>query len=172
MKDGFFVPTVPLGSLPICLLVCYCIWGTLASAMLNNASLSPNLCWLCDKVKGLRKQQAEIFLPAFKSNRKIKSCRLVSCCSAFITCSFIQFMYLLKPLSTNVTCCVISSLHSVLLALYINWCLADCFKAAFSKGLHRALKVCLRSAVWSATTLSWRWFIAIRSHTKAAVTML
>lgn len=29
-----FVPTVPLGCLPIC----YCIGGTLASAMLNNAS--------------------------------------------------------------------------------------------------------------------------------------
>lgn len=34
----FLFPTVPLGCLSICLPVCYCIRGTLASAMLNNAS--------------------------------------------------------------------------------------------------------------------------------------
>lgn len=35
---SFLFPTVPLGCLSICLPVCYCIRGTLASAMLNNAS--------------------------------------------------------------------------------------------------------------------------------------
>ena len=105
----FLFPTVPLGCLSICLPVCYCIRGTLASAMLNNAShlakslLAPRQSLAADGGLWWRKQWDD-FSPAVKWNPEIRHAEPQQCTaddlSHFVLLINIIFFVSLAPFGT------------------------------------------------------------------------